>query len=87
MNGSRPPPADEITVTGMAAGRRLGVFTSQIHRWVRLGLLAGGYWEVAGRQHKLWWVLKSDLDALIAEGGRWAGIGKRKLRQKAEVRG
>lgn len=72
------PPTDERTVSAYAAGRALGVYSSTVERWIAAGLLKGGKLQLPGRERLVWWVSVEDLNALIAEGGRWAGIEKRK---------
>lgn len=76
------PPPDVPTISTVGAGRRLGSYTSQMIRWVDSGLIKGGCYRMPGRPNLIWWVDEADLSRLINEGGKWAGIKKRKALQE-----
>jgi len=77
-----PPPKGIRTISTVGAGRRIGAYTSQVIRWVDAGLIKGGCYRFPGRESVIWWIDEADLSLLIREGGRWAGIEKRKEAQK-----
>ena len=80
MDINRAPPTDQPTVSSSAAAIKLDCFTSQVQGWIADGLLEGGALEIPGRTYKLWWASLADLELLVHEGGKQAGIAKRKRR-------